>query len=55
MKKKNNILDDVIEKFLEVSVFISIFLLIVISIHRRETYLREKTEQATIAANLATK
>ncbi|WPY01332.1 HAMP domain-containing histidine kinase [Candidatus Trichorickettsia mobilis] len=52
---KNNILDDVIKKFLEVSVFVSIFLLIVISIYRRETYLREKAEQATIAANLATK
>jgi signal transduction histidine kinase len=52
---KNNILDRVIRKFLEISVFTCVFLMVVISIYKRETYLRAKAELATIQANRATK
>lgn len=52
---KNNILDSIIKKFVEISAFTSIFLLIVISIYKRETYLRTKAEKATLLANRATK
>jgi signal transduction histidine kinase len=52
---KNNILDSVIKKFIEVAIFAAIFLLIVITIFRRETWLREKAEQAMNTANKAVK
>ena len=51
----NTILDSIIKKFVEVSVFALMFFMSVISIYRRETWLRAKAEQATIIANRATK
>lgn len=51
----NTILDSIIRKFVEVSVFALMFFMSVISIYRRETWLRAKAEQATILANKATK
>jgi signal transduction histidine kinase len=51
----NTIIDSIIKKFVEVSVFALMFFLSVISIYRRETWLRAKAEQATIIANKATK
>lgn len=50
----NTILDSIIKKFVEVSVFALMFFMSVISIYRRETWLRAKAEQATIIANKAT-
>ncbi len=52
---KNDILSSVIRKFVEIAVFATIFLFIVISIYRREVWLRAKAEQATVLANRATK
>lgn len=52
---RNNILDSLTKKFIEVSIFAIIFLLMVISIYKRETMLRAKAEQATKEANKATK
>lgn len=51
----NTILDSIIKKFVEVSVFALMFFMSVISIYRRETWLRAKAEQATITANRATR
>lgn len=52
---KSDILNSVTKKFIEVAIFTSIFLFIVVSIYRRESWLRAKAEKATIAANMATK
>jgi signal transduction histidine kinase len=51
---KNNIVEDVTKKFLEVSFLAGISLIIIISIYKRETSLRTKAERATIIANNAT-
>lgn len=50
---KDNILDSIIKKFIEISIFAYIFLLVVISIYKRETYLRSNAEEAKILANRA--
>lgn len=52
---KNNIVETVTKKLLEVVFFAGICLLIIISIYKRETSLRTKAEKATILANNATR
>lgn len=52
---KKDIIDSVAKKFIEVCVFAFSCLFIVISIYKRETFLRSKAEKATIVANSATK
>jgi signal transduction histidine kinase len=52
---KYKILDDFLKKVTEAGIFTCIFLAIVISIYKRETWLRSKAEEATIIANKATK
>lgn len=51
---KNNIAYGVIKKFLEISFIAAVFLTMVISIYKRETWLRSKAEQASFIANKAT-
>ena len=52
---KNNIVQNIIKKFLEVVFLAGVCLIIIIAIYKRETLLRTKAEQATILANNATK
>ncbi|RYE06349.1 MAG: hypothetical protein EOP33_03965 [Rickettsiaceae bacterium] len=51
----NDILSNIIRRIFEISVLGLVFLITVISIYKRETWLRAKAEQATITANKATK
>lgn len=50
---KTTIFHSVIMKFLEISIFASFFLLMVVSIYRRETWLRSKAESASDNAKRA--
>ncbi len=43
---RNTILHSMIMRFLEISIFASIFLILIITIYKRETWLRSKTERA---------
>ncbi len=52
---KQTILESIARKITEVAIFVSIFLVMVISIYRREIFLRSKAQQATKLANRATK
>ena len=52
---KNNIVQNIIKKFLEVVFLAGVCLIIIIAIYKRETLLRTKAEQATILAINATK
>jgi signal transduction histidine kinase len=52
---KQDIIDDVTRKFIEVCIFAITCLFMVIFIYRRETKLRAKAEKATAVANSATK
>lgn len=52
---KHNILESVIKKFIEVAIIASVFLVIIISIYKRETWLRSRAEKATSIANKAAK
>jgi signal transduction histidine kinase len=52
---KQDIIDDVTRKFIEVCIFAFACLFMVIFIYRRETKLRTKAEKATAVANSATK
>lgn len=52
---KNNIVQNIIKKFLEVVFIAGVCLIIIIAIYKRETLLRTKAEQVTILANNATK
>ena len=52
---KTTIFHTVIMKFLEISIFASFFLLMIVSIYRRETWLRSKAEAASKIALKATK
>ena len=51
---KTTIFHSVIMKFLEISIFASFFLLMIVSIYRRETWLRSKAEKASKIASRAT-
>lgn len=51
----NAMVDNIIKKLLEISIFAVMFFLSVVSIYRRETWLRSRAEQATIIANKANK
>lgn len=51
---KTTIFHSVIMKFLEISIFASFFLLMIVSIYRRETWLRSKAENASKIALRAT-
>lgn len=51
---KNNIFNKVLIKFIEISVFSSFFLILIISIYKRETWLREQAEKASEIAIKAT-
>ncbi|MGI4775686.1 MAG: sensor histidine kinase [Janthinobacterium lividum] len=51
----SDILNNIIRRLVEISVFGLMFFLSVISIYRREIWLRTEAEQATITANKATK
>lgn len=51
---KTTIFHSVIMKFLEISIFASFFLLLIVSIYRRETWLRSKAEAASKIAVRAT-
>jgi len=52
---KNNIVQTLTKRFLEVGFLAGFCLIIIIAIYKRETSLRAKAEQATILANNATK
>lgn len=52
---KNNIVQNLTKKFVEVGFLAGFCLIIIIAIYKRETSLRTKAEQATILANNATK
>ena len=52
---KNNIVQTLTKRFLEVGFLAGFCLIIIIAIYKRETSLRTKAEQATILANNATK
>jgi signal transduction histidine kinase len=52
---RQNILNSLSRKFIEVSIFASVCLIMIISIYKRETMLRSKAEKATKEANKATK
>ena len=52
---KNNIVQNLTKRFLEVGFLAGVCLIIIIAIYKRETSLRTKAEQATILANNATK
>lgn len=52
---KNNIVQNIIKKFLEVVFLAGVCLIIIIAIYKRETLLRTKAEQATILAINVTK
>ncbi len=52
---KNNIVQNLTKRFLEVGFLAGVCLIIIIVIYKRETSLRTKAEQATILANNATK
>jgi hypothetical protein len=52
---KQDIIDSIAKKFIEVCVFAFLCLFIIISIYKRETFLRTKAEKATAVANNATK
>lgn len=52
---KKDIIDNLAQKFVEVCIVALFCLFIIISIYKRETFLRNKAEKATIAANNATK
>ncbi len=52
---EKDIFDAFYKKLIEGTVFASIFLFIVISIYKRETWLRAKSEEATAVANKATR
>ena len=52
---KQDIIDNLTKKFIEVCVFAIVCLFMVISIYKRETRLREKAEKATAVANSITK
>jgi signal transduction histidine kinase len=50
----NNILNTVFYKFIEITIFASFFLILIISVYKRETWLRSKAEKATDVAIKAT-
>ena len=52
---KKGIIDSIAKKFVEVCVFAFVCLFIVISIYKREMFLRTKAEKAMLVANNATK
>ncbi len=52
---KNNIVETITVKMIEVGIFMIFSLIIIISIYKRETSLRAKAEKATMTANNATK
>ena len=52
---RQDIIDSITRKFIEVCVFAIVFLFMVISIYKRETSLRAKAEKATAVANRLTK
>ncbi|MDP4709479.1 MAG: HAMP domain-containing histidine kinase [Rickettsiaceae bacterium] len=52
---KQDIIDNVAKTFIEVCIFAVLCLAIIISIYKRETFLRTKAEKATAVANNATK
>lgn len=52
---RQDIIDSITKKFIEVCVFAIVFLFMVISIYKRETILRTKAEKATAVANRLTK
>ena len=52
---RQDIIDSITKKFIEVCVFAVVFLFMVISIYKRETILRAKAEKATAVANSLTK
>lgn len=52
---KKDIFNKVVMKFMEISLFALGFLLLIIAIYRRETWLRAKAERASDIANKATK
>ncbi len=52
---KNNIVQNLTKRFLEVGFLAGVCFIIIIAIYKRETSLRTKAEQATILANNATK
>lgn len=52
---RQDIIDSITKKFIEVCVFAIVFLFMVISIYKRETILRAKAEKATAVANSLTK
>lgn len=51
---RNNILDSIVRKFMEVMILASIFVIVLILIYKREVMLRTQAEQATKIANKAT-
>ena len=52
---KQDIIESIAKKFIEVCIFAFLCLFIIISIYKRETFLRTKAEKATAIANNATK
>ncbi len=50
----SHILNKVFHKFLEITIFASFFLILIISVYKRETWLRSKAEKATDVAIKAT-
>ncbi len=52
---RDTIFRSIVMKFLEISIFASMFLVLIIAIYKRETWLREKAEKAYQVALLATK
>jgi|GEM_PF-431041 len=51
---RNMIFNSVVMKFLEISIFASMFLLLIVAIYKRETWLRAKAEKAYEFASKAT-